>query len=376
MKILKINSLGLIFGLALSILLPSCQTNPEVAPQEDLLPKSFRVAIPAAISNQTVANGGRIGRTKGDSLRGNDIYGNLNTFIAVGELGSKTVEAFIDGIRKYHIDRVLSLTYVSDEDNRTKNLVVVSQVTYEGKTWDYELTITDVEAQGQSDGGNALQIFWNKTSLVKGIAIIKPYNCDRVKNGNAKDAIFRIDYTEGGELGYDAQMEVRIAGLPLESPLTNPFSIGSLHMFAGKKGDVVDVYGNSNHPNAVFFSGDTGFNWAFVASGSDPKDIGVAEVGLPPSNLDNGDRTVLLKDYSIKNVFTNKIYATWPAIDPNLVAAYLVNTAAPGYFSSKKGFLSGGVSPGAEWDVLAARLEALSPYNPLLTSNLVVTFKQ
>src|SRR6185436_16567858 len=131
MKTSKINSLGLIIGLALSILLPSCQTNPEVAPQEDILPKSFRVAIPAAISNQAVANGGRIaGRTKGDSLRGNDIYQNLNTFIAVGELGSKTVEAFIEGIRKYHIDRVLSLTYVSDEDNRTKNLVVESQVTF------------------------------------------------------------------------------------------------------------------------------------------------------------------------------------------------------------------------------------------------------
>ena len=196
-----------------------------------------------------------------------------------------------------------------------------------------------------------------------------------MKNANAKDAIFRIDYTEGGELGYDAQMEVLIAGLPLESPLSNPFSISSLHMFAGKKGDVVDVYGNSNHPNAVFFSGDTGFNWAFVASGSDPGNIGVAEVGLPPSTLDNADHTVLLKDYSIKNVFTSKINATWPGLDPNLVAAYLANTAAPGYFSSKKGFLSGGVSPGAEWDALAARLDALSPYNPLQTSNLVVTFK-
>src|SRR5258706_906978 len=375
MKNSKNISLGLIAGLALSILLPSCQNNPEVAPQEDLLPKSFRVAIPAAISNQTVANGGRIaGRTKGDSLRGNDIYQNLNTFIAVGEMGSKTVEAFIESIRKYHIDRVLSLTYVAEDDNRTKNLVVVSQSTFEGKTWDYQLTITDIESQGQSDGGKALQIFWNKTSLIKGIAIIKPFNCDRVKNVNAKDAIFRIDYTEGGELGYDAQMEVLIAGLPLESPLSNPFSISSLHMFAGKKGDVVDVYGNSNHPNAVFFSGDTGFNWAFVASGSDPKNIGVAEVGLPPSNLDNADRTVLLKEYSIKNVFTTKIQATWPGLDPTLVAAYLANTAAPGYFS-KKGFLSGGVSPGAEWDALAVRMDALSPYNPLQTSNLTVTFK-
>ena len=86
MKTAKINSLGLIVGVALAILLPSCQNNPEVAPQGDLLPKSFRVAIPTAISNQTVANGGRIaGRTKGDSLRGNDIYQNLNTFIPLAK---------------------------------------------------------------------------------------------------------------------------------------------------------------------------------------------------------------------------------------------------------------------------------------------------
>jgi len=53
----------------------------------------------------------------------------------------------------------------------------------------------------------------------------------------------------------------------------------------------------------------------------------------------------------------------------------LQNTAAPGYFNEKAGFLSGGESPGPEWDALAARLENLSPYNPLETSNLTVAFK-
>ena len=146
-------------------------------------------------------------------------------------------------------------------------------------------------------------------------------------------------------------------------------------MFAGKKGDVVDVYGNTNHPNAILFSGNVGFNWAFVASGNDVTDIGVAEVGLPPSDLDESDRDVLLKDYSIKNVFTTEINSVWPGIDPDLLAAYLTNTAAPGYFDNKNGFISGGVSPGAEWDVLTNRLTALSPYNPKSTSELVVTFK-
>jgi hypothetical protein len=378
MKTVKIISFVLV-GLVFSLLWSSCETNPKAATQEDILPKSFSVQIPSSISNSNGVSGGRIGgktsgRAAGDTLKGNDIYQNLNTFIAVGAGASLIVDEFINGIRIYHIDRVLSLTYTGD-DSRTKNLIVSSQVSFEGKTWDYLLTVDDADSEGQADEGKALQIFWNKSTPVEGIAIIKPYNCDRVKNAASADAIFRIDYSEAGNLGYDSQMEVRIAGLPLANPLTDPFSIGSLHMFAGKKGDVVDVFGNSNHPNAVLFAGPKGFNWAFVASGSDPKNIGVAEVGLPPSSLDNSDRTVLLKDYSIKNVFTTEINATWPGLDPNVLAAYLTNTAAPGYFNSSNGFIAGGVSPGTDWDALAARLDALSPYNPLQTSNLEVNFK-
>ncbi|MEK6781661.1 MAG: hypothetical protein AABY93_08140 [Bacteroidota bacterium] len=376
MKTVKIISFVSIVGLVFSLLFSSCENNPEVKPQEDILPKSFRVDIPSSISNKDLANGGRTtGRIKEDSLIGNEIYLNLGTFIAIGEGASEIVEAFIEGIRVYHIDRVLSLTYIGEEDGRTKNLIVVSNSTFEGKTWDYQLTTTDADSENQPDGGKALQIFWNKSSPVAGIAIIKPYNCDRQENANAKDAVFRIDYSEGGDLGYDAQMEVRISGLPLENPLNDPYSISTLRMFVGKKGEVVDVYGNSNHPNAILFSGTVGFNWAFVASGSDVKDVGVAEVGLPPSTLNSSDRKVLLKDYSIKSVFTNEITAVWPGIDPVLLDTYLTNTAAPGYFSEKQGFLSGGTSPGAEWDVLAARLEALSPYNPKETSELVVEFK-
>ena len=375
MKTVKIVSFVVIVGLAFSMLFSSCENNPDVTPQEDILPAKFSVDIPSSISNKNLAGGRTGGRTKDDMVKGNDIYQHLGLFIAVGEEASKIVEAFIEGIRKHKIDRVLSLTYIGEDDNRTKNLVVASKTTFEGKIWDYQLTITDADSENQTDGGKALQIFWNKSSSVEGIAIIKPYNCDRKKNADSKDAVFRIDYSEISDLGYDAQMEVRIAGLPLANPLTDPYSISTLRMFVGKKGDVVDVYGNSNHPNALLFSGAVGFNWAFVASGNETKDTGVAEVGLPPSKLNSSDRKVLLKDYSIKTVFTNEINTAWPGIDPTLLETYLSNTAAPGYFSKAKGFLSGGVSPGVEWDVLKARLDALSPYNPKQVSELVVGFK-
>lgn len=374
------NTVKIISGLFLaglfSLTLTSCENNESIQPQQDLLPQKFSVDIPQSLSNTNSVRSGRAsGRIKEDTLQGNDIYLHLNTFIAVGEGAAQLVEEFINGIRKYKIDRIQSLTYRSEDDNRIKNLVVLSDVDYEGRLWDYQLTITDAESETQPDGGKALQIFWNKGREISGIAIIKPYNCDRIQNVTAKDAVFRIDYTEASTLNYDAQMEVSISGLPLANPLQDPFSVSALKMFVGKKGDAVDVFGNTDHPNAILFAGNTGFNWAFVASGSDSKNIGVAEVGLPPSQLDETDRNVLLKEYSIRNVFTDEITAVWPGINQDLLAAYLSNTAAPGYFDAKKGFLTGGISPGAEWDELAPRLTGLTPFNPKVLHELAITFK-
>lgn len=376
MKRLKFISYALLMGMAMMFLATSCDENPEVTTQQDLLPENLRVKIPSSITHTANATGGRMsGRTNDDMLQGNNIYEHLGNFIAIGDAAAEIAEEIVIGLHKYKIDRILSLSYTSDDDNRVKNLVVESNVEFEGKLWEYELTVTDAESEGNPDGGKAMQVFWNKERPIMGISIIKPYNADRGNNSEMGDGIIRIDYTEVSTKGYDAEMEVFISNLPTPSPLEDPYAMSTLHMFAGRKGDVVDVYGNSNHPNAILFAGNTGFNWAFVASGSDPKEIGVAEVGLPPSSLDVSDRNVLLKDYSIKNVFTNEINAVWPGLDPTLLAMYLQNTSAPGYFNNKEGFLSGGISPGPEWDVFASRLENLSPYNPLETSNLVVSFK-
>ena len=373
MKKAKLIFSFLVGSIALSMVLISCQNNEAVSPQKDLLPQSFSVDIPNSISSNGISGGRLGGRVASDTLSGNDIYKNLSTFIYAGERASKLVEAFINGVRKYRIDKIQSLTYTSDDDGRVKNLVVTSNVDFDGTTWNYQLTITDANSENQPDGGKALQLFWN-TNVIKGIAIVKPFNCDRIKNSNAPDALLKVNYSEGENLGYEAQMEVFVSGLPLGNPITEPYSINTIHMFVGRKGDVVDVYGNSNHPNATFFAPNKGFNFAFVASGNELIDIGVAEVGLPSSSLDSNDHKVLLKDNSIKNVFTIGINILFPGVDQSLVAAYLKNTAAPGYFN-KKGFMSGGTSPGADWNSLAARLNALTPYSPLQTSNLVVKFK-
>jgi hypothetical protein len=350
--------------LLIVITLISCQNDPE--PQSDFLPEKFSVDIPTSISSETSA-----GRVQADTLNGNAVYVNLATFIAVGSGSAKLVEDFISGIRRYALENVETASFTSDDDNRKKNLVVKKDIDFKGKTWQFGLTVTDADSEGNTDGGKALQIFWNHGSPIHGIAVIKPFNCNRTSNGGIKDAIFQINYDEQTDAGYDAQMEVSISGMPL--PLDNPFAISTLRMFAGKKGDVVDVYGNSTHPNAAFFTGTKGYTWAFVAAGNNATNIGVAEVGLPSSNLDNSDRTKLLKDYSIKNVFTTEITTAFPFIPAVVVNSYLKNTSAPGYFDNK-GFVAGGKSPGTTYDVLTARLSGLSPYNPKATGALRVTF--
>jgi hypothetical protein len=169
-------------------------------------------------------------------------------------------------------------------------------------------------------------------------------------------------------------MIVSAADLPIADPLDNPYCLDALKMFVGKEDQYIDVYGNSNHPNATFFTGETGFNWAFVASGIEHVDMGVAEVGLPPSNLDAPGRESILGDYAMKAVLSREIYEVWPWIDPASVEAFLYNTDAPGYFD-EGGFIQGGVAPSPEYEYLANRLKGMSPYNPKEIRDLQILFQ-
>lgn len=345
----------------------------EVKPQEktSVLPQSFKVDIPNALSN----NNSSTKRIKEDGLNGNDIYEPLTMFISVGEHAAEIVENIMMSIAVHGINQPMSISFVSDDDNRTKNLVVVENSEFEGTTWEFQMTITDAGSESNDDGGKAIQVFWNRNP-VEGIAILKPYNIDRNESVNAPNAIYRIDYSEALQNGYEQHMIVALDELPMEDPAVDPYSMSELKMFAGRNGNIIDVYGNSNHPNAYFFEQATiGFNWAFVASGKDAEDIGVAEVGLPPSNLDATSREILLEDYAIKTVFENQIYGLWPNIDSATVNEYLANTEAPGYFDTN-GFIQGGISPSQDYDILEANILELSPYNPKDIMNLSINFKE
>ncbi len=339
---------------------------------ETILPSRFGVDIPDALSQSNAKM--KKSASAVDTLQGNGIYEHLNIFIHVGESAAEIVEGIIWAIRVYDINRPMTLSYESDDDNRLKNLVVEENQEYDGKTWEFQLTITDADSEGNEDGGKGIQVFWDRDPIV-GIALLKPYNIDRddLEEG-LENAIFRIDYSEAGDLGYDAHMTVSIIGLEVPDPLVEPYAMDNMKMFAGKKGNRIDVYGNSNHPNAKFFNDATGFNWAFVASANEATDLGVAEIGLPPSTLEATDRETLLDYYSIENVFFRQIYDVWPNADSSVVAAYLTNTDAPGYFDTE-GFVQGGTAPGTGYSELEEALESLAPYSPKSVSGLSIEFK-
>jgi hypothetical protein len=370
MKKLRITSIALL--MLTTFFYFGCEPQVDVPkPESSILPERFGVDIPGSLSSEYAVSSGRVSAV--DTLKGNDIYNHLNLFINVGEGAAELVGEIILGIGIYHINKPMSFSFESDEDGRTKNLVVVEDPFFNGESWEFMLTVTDAMSESETDGGKGFQIFWNRYPI-KGIAVLKPHNINREEHYEFRDAIFRIDYSEGGEQGYESQMIVSIAGLPVADPLDEPFSMNGMKMFAGKNGDIIDVYGNSSHPNATFLAGNAGFNWAFVASGSERLDIGVAEVGLPPSNLDEPGREKLLEYHSIKNVFTREIYEVWPNIGQESIDAFLDNTGAPGYFDKHR-FVSGGDSPGEVYTDLEYRLSLLSPYNPVEISNLKIAFK-
>lgn len=363
--IMKFKNLLTLAVVTLTLFMTSCDK--ENGNRSNIIPTKFKVDIPNSISN---ASGSRAASS--DTIKGEVIYDHMGNFIHIGEAAADVVQDIMIAIARYDLSQAVSFTYTSDEDGKEKDVVVIEGASFEGVNYEYRLTLSDMESVGNDDEGKAIQIFWN-TNPVKGIALLKPSNINE-KDRTHENAIYKIEYSEAGELGYDAHMVVSIADLSLASPLDDPYSVSGLKMFVGAKGSIIDVYGNSAHPNATFFDSSKGFNWAFVASGDENKDIAVAEVGLPSNELESTDRGIILEDNSIKNVFTNQILSLWPTLTDSVVDAYLTNTQAPAYFDAN-GFIQAGSSPSQEYSTLEANIETLIPYSPKTVSELTLDFQ-
>ncbi|MEM9327034.1 MAG: hypothetical protein AAGA85_15305, partial [Bacteroidota bacterium] len=296
--------------LAALLLINACSDSQDIEePTENIIPERFGLDVPSSLKSGS--SQGRISSTfetsgvSEDNIDGKGVYELLRYFIFLGEASSKIVQGIIFHIATLQIYEVTSLSYISDDDDREKNLDVFEGGSYDGQSYEYSLLLTDIGSQDNDDGGIALRVYWNR-SPIKGVAVMVPYNLDREETPEDNGTVYRIDYDETGSSAYEATMTVAISSLPLEDPEEDPFSVNHLKMFVGRSGDTLDIYGNSNHPNATLFNNDeAGINWAFTASGIHDGEVGVAEVGLPPNTLNSTSREDILVEYGVRSVLTN-----------------------------------------------------------------------
>jgi len=364
-------AVGFVLLFALSFF--SCSKDDEQGNDSSVdnpFPETLVVDVPDALSagNSLKSSMNASSVMDDGAFDGNEIYRNLRVFVALAENGAEFVQEVMDAVRIHNLARELDFNFTSDDDKREKHLVVKENQTFEGIAYKFGLTLTDLESESDSVKGIGLQLFWSGNP-VKGVALVKPINFNRAST-DLGSAVIRIDYTEA-VAGYDATMIVSISGLPTDNAVNDKFVVDNIKMFVGKKGAIVDVYGNSNHPYAYFTSktpSGTGLNYAFVASANDQEDYAVAEVSLPPSTLGSSSRTDILETYSIKNVLVGALVEEYGQSANNVLAYIeqnnlLKNVAPPGYFSNGS-FIASGTAPEEKYSELETRMNSLSPYSP------------
>lgn len=367
----KILTLSILFSLMLAFTFCSKQQdddkNDDKADQgTGNIPTDVVVDVPSAISSES-ASGKKSGIQ--DTITGGEVYGYTRTFIHVGEAAAEAVEGIMAAISTYNLNKAMTVKFTSENDGREKTLVVTEEVIFETATYEFKAQITD------SDGSLGLEVFWN-TNPVEGIAIAMPYNIDRTMNEAFAETMYRIDYSETGASGYEKDMTVSIDGNPMI--LSDIYGLDNLKMFVGLNGDIVDVFGNSNHPNAKFLTDSTGYGWAFVATGSQSNNVAKAKIALPPS--DHPDNTDLFKDYLMKDVLKAQIYAEFgktydSALIDLFLPTYLANAEAPGYFN-ENGFVSAGANvPSVTGFSELHDMSNLTPYIPKEIKELVILFE-
>lgn len=338
----------------------ACSSDDEVTNTVDV-PSQFSIDIPTPISSNT---GNLSGRTSGDGdgvIEGNEIYESLRYFIHLGEESADVLELTLQVGAILEANNVRSYTFVGDDDSREKRIDIAEDVTRGGVSYEYEMIMVDTE-----NGDQALQLLWN-TSPVSGVGILKPYNIDRTDNEVSENAFLRIDYTED-DATYDATMTISIAGV---EPVENG-DIDNMKMFVGKKGDVIEVMGNSNHPNVVIIDQDYtgGRNYAFVGRGDESSDLGVVKLALPPSSTTTAD---VLEDFSVYSVLEMEINEV-ANLDQAVIDAILVEAQAPAYFNND-GFITSGVAnkPAGFSDTFVD-LSGMNPFVPNDIKTLVIDF--
>lgn len=329
---------------------------------DNLAPERFTIDVPDAISYS--GSGARIAE---DEINGGVVYALLGVYVNFGEESAKLVEEFIVFLGTHPgLTRLNEFSFTSDEDGRIKNALVEENGEYNGTDFQYKLTIRD------EDESMAFQLFWNRDPI-SGIAIMSPYNIDRTNSHVNPELIYMIEYTEDDPV-YEKVMIVSVSD---HEPIDTD-GIDNFKMYAGKNGNVVEIYGNSNHPTITIignnFNGAR--NYAFVGRADENDAIGVAKVALPPSTVETN--MGLFEDYSIRKVLEYEVEKAFGISLPAFLEPFLVNSDPPGYFVKGKGFEGSGDNiPDEEgFTVEFINLDELTPYIPKDIRDLNVAFSE
>ena len=121
----------------------------------------------------------------------------------------------------------------------SRRSLVRQRVSLDSKNYRYQIDIAD------EDETRAAQLFWN-IDPIEIIALLKPYDINRSEDEALANVFYRIEYSEDDPI-YAESMWIAITNLPESLGLDN------LQIFAGTNGEVIDVFGNSNHPNILLF---------------------------------------------------------------------------------------------------------------------------
>lgn len=343
--------------LLFSLLFISCKNEKEV--NANIIPANFYLDINSALSFQ---HNPLI--TSAIEKPGSEYYKEVASIINQAETSSKIVSDAIKNLRIHNLYQASTFTYISMEDGRRKDIEVRENIYKENRTWPYELTLKD------QDGSTALQFYWSSTPL-RGFAIFNPTNHNRSNLNYPSSAMFRVDYSEKKST-FEKTMEISIAGLSVLP--SDTFGISSMKLFVGKNGELLNIYGNTNHPEFTLSpqSSQHGRNYSFTAKGNITLNIGTVKVGLPPS-LQNSNTTIMT-DYSLYNVLHSELY-TAGISDQNKRNSVLNEAKSPGFFTND-GFIKVELPPvNAGFDETMINLNDLTPYVPMEISNLKVDFK-
>ncbi len=357
---MKNRYLQFIFAFTI-IFFSACSEDEDTAPvQDNIIPDRFKIDIPSSISSAN--SGGKLASNPDSIYDVSWIYGGLPHFIQIGEGSADIVSAIISSIYKYNLAQAQSFDFTSDDDGRVKELVIKENSLVNGLTYQFGMQIKD-----KADDAVAMQVFWNNNPI-EGFAVMNVYQMNRVNNDSSTlNTFYKVRYSENIP-NFDAEMEVWISGASVDP--VDTFDVDGLRMRVTKIGNIVTVYGNSNHPQFQFSNGTSGIigrNYAFRARGDEANEIGVAEVALPPSNVST--ITNLYTSYNILEVCKIE-YGT-------AVESILFNYKAPGYFSETGGFLGDGdynADPQL-WSAVFIDLTALDPFIPSDIRDLVIDFE-